>query len=218
MSASGGAAAGYVPPFRVAERTRLSGGAEARVGLGRVEVGARWEWLRDTTAAGEPASGPGDLRLGTRVRVVCVATVCGGLGWEAKLPNATDEGELGTDETDVIFGGTVTWTGEHVGAEVDAGLAVLGNPLRFANQDDVPLLRGRLRATLGPVTLAPGVSADLPTSRNPARIEAGGVVSAGSRWFAALEGAAGLTPAAADWRAVATVGWRGALPDAPSGE
>jgi hypothetical protein len=213
--ARAGVDAGLVPPFRAAERDRASAGVEARVALGRVELSAEWRWLRDATAAGEPASGPGDLRLGTRVRVACVGDVCGALGWEAKLPNAADEGELGTDETDVLVGATLAWTRDRYGAEVGGGLGILGNPLRFANQDDVPMLRGRFTVDVGPVTLAPAVSLDFATSRNPARMEAGGQVVAGSRWFAAVEGAGGLTAAAADWRAVATVGWRGGLP-APS--
>lgn len=212
-----------MPPFRAAERDRVSMGIEGFAALGRVQVRAGWSWLRDSSAAGAPASGPGDVRLGTAIAVARLqaggaGTVRLWAGWEAKLPNAADEGELGTDETDALFGGTVAWTRGGWDARLGVGLGILGNPHRFANQDDVPLLRARVERAVGPVRLAPWLDADLATSRNPARVQVGGEALAGERAFVVLGGAAGLTPAAPDWSVTAGLGWRAALPDGPAGE
>lgn len=223
IAARGGWEDGLVPPFRAAERDRFSMGAEGFAALGRVQIRGGWSWLRDASVAGAPMGGPGDVRLGTAVAVARVAPPGAGTlrlwaGWEAKLPNAADEGELGTDETDALFGGTVAWEGGGWDARVGVGLGILGNPHRFANQDDVPLVRARVERAVGPVRLAPWLKADLATSRNPARVQVGGEALAGGPVFVVLGGAAGLTPAAADWSVTAGLGWRPALPDGPAAE
>jgi hypothetical protein len=210
--------AGQVPPFRAAERDRLSFGAGGLVWLDRVQLSGATEWLRDDTAAGDPTSGWGDVRLGTVVRVADFRGFHPWIGWGVKLPDASDEDELGTDETDVSFGGGVLWAQGEVRIGVGAGLAVLGNPLRFANQDDVPMFRLDAAWGRGPVVLLPSAAFDLATSRNPARGEVGGGVRVGRSWFVDAGGAAGLTAAAADWRASVGVGWAAALPPAPAGE
>lgn len=204
---------GLVPPFRAGERDRMSVGAEASAWMaGRVQLRASGEWLRDTSAAGAPVSGFGDIRLGTVVDVVRVEGLRVYAGWEVKLPNARDEGDLGTDETDVLFGTTAAWSSGPFGARASVGLAVLGNPLRFANQDDVPMLRLALDGAWGMVHVSPLFAADLATSRNPARMEAGVDIGVGRALFGALQATAGITPAAADGRAGLVIGYRGALP------
>jgi len=209
----------FVPPFRAGARDRLALGLDNTVAFGdRVRLSVSGEWLRDTTDAGDPVAGFGDLRLGTTVRLASVGPVTGFLGWEGKMPNAADSGELGTDETDFLLGLGLLARHGHFSASGHAGLGILGNPLRFANQDDVPMLRGDLAYAPGPWRARAFVSADLATSRNPARMEAGGAARLGRSWFAEVEGAGGLSPAAADARVCLRLGLAAALPGTPPGE
>jgi hypothetical protein len=218
VGARGGYAAGLVPEFRSGARSRAQVGGQGEIFLAdRVRLSAEWSWLWDHAPALD-VSGPGDVRLGTAVRLWSGGGGTVGLGWEVKLPDAADEAELGTDETDVLFGAWGGWTSGPWSVGAAAGLGVYGNPLRFANQDDVPLARVE-------VAFAPGAwraelfgRVDVPTARNPARAEAGGLVRVGGRWFAEAEGAAGLTPAAADARVILRLGCRFPLPAAPGRE
>lgn len=216
---AGSYALGLVPPFRSSDRDRVAIGVESTGWIGpHVRLGIAWDWLVDFPPAAEPVSGPGDVRLATSVCALRTPLLSTGLGWAVKLPDADNREELGTDETDVDFG---AWLGVHRGAwsaTGSVGLAVLGNPLRFAEQDDVPHARlegawthDALRATLfGDVALA--------TTRNPLRAEAGGAFRFGRMLFGEAEVAAGLSPAAADARVTLRVGYRWALPRPPPGE
>lgn len=214
-----GFAPGGVPPFRAGERDRVSLEGEAGAWIGRrVEVRLSGGWLRDTSEAAGAVSGVSDLRLGTVVAIADLGdfTIFG--GWEAKMPNASDEGELGTDETDVLFGATARWARGPWTAQIDLGLGILGNPLRFANQDDVPMARAAVGREIGSIAIRPMVLADLATSRNPARVEAGLDVVAGKAFFGVVHLAAGLTPAAPDARVLIGVGLRSPLPGAGIGD
>lgn len=207
VSARVGWAPGLVPPFRSGARDRLAAGLDASGWLGgRVRLGLSWEWLVDDTVASTPVSGPGDVRIGTAVRLFGGGSGAAGLGWEAKLPNATNEDELGTDETDLLFGAWGRWHAGPWSAAAAVGLGVLGNPLRFANQDDVPLVRLEAGWKPGRFSARTFLEADLATPRNPDRVSLGGAVRFGERWFVEAEGAGGLTPAAADARLILRVG------------
>ena len=207
----------------MAARDRASGALGVTGVLGPVQVRARGDVLRDQTDDGEVVVGPGDLRLGTVVGSRFGHGFGAGLGWEVKLPDAADEGELGTDETDVILGGTFGWGSGPWWADCAFGLGILGNPLRFANQDDVPLLRaaGGWRGTRAEVTS--GVDAALATARNPARIEALVGAAYGGPVTVRLGTEIGLTPAAPDWGVMLGVGARfpfparDPLPETPAG-
>lgn len=223
VAAVGGVALGVVPPFRASARDRVEGGARARAWAGRwARVGLSGGWVRDAYASGKVLSGPGDLRWSTLILPLRRGGYALGLGWEAKMPNAGDDGEIGTDETDVLVGlsGTGDWAvGEgRLRAVVAAGLGVLGNPLRFANQDDVPLLRASAAYAKGRWAVAPRVDIDFATSRNPLRASAGASGRYGERVFVEVTGSAGLSPAAADASASIHVGWTGALPGPAPGE
>ncbi len=210
---------GLVPPFRSAPRDRSTFGVAASAWFGsRVRAQAEWNWLVDDTAAGAPVSGPGDVRLGTAVRVASTGPLRLGVGWEAKLPNAKNEDELGSDETDITLGVWARVDKGPVQAGLAMGLAVLGNPLRYANQDDVPMVLADVGARFGAWGFSAFGTAELPTALNPARVEAGGCVRAGERWFVEAEGAAGFTPAAADGRILLRLGVAGSLPDTGRGE
>lgn len=209
-------AAGYVPPFRAGARDRGSIGVDAIVGLAPFLVRARWEWLADVTAV-DTVSGPGDLRLGTVASIWRPGPFDVTLGWEAKLPNASDAGELGTDETDALFGASLGYARGPVAARLGVGLAILGNPLRFANQDDVPLVRADASWGRGPFALVGEAWADLPTSRNPPRAGGDLGVRYGTSWFGVARGGGGFSAAAADWRVGLSVGYAGTLPERRSG-
>ncbi len=215
--------AGLVPEFRTASRDRAAGALGVTGVLGPVQVRARGDVLRDATDDGDIVVGPGDLRLGTAVATRFGPGFGAGLGWEVKLPDAADEGELGTDETDVILGGTFGWGNGPWWAQGALGIGILGNPLRFANQDDVPLLRavGGWRAARAELTA--GVDAALATARNPARSEAHVGAAYGGAFTVRLGTEIGLTPAAPDWGVSLGVGARfpfpvqDPLPEAPAG-
>jgi hypothetical protein len=219
VSIHGVFAPGVVPEFRSAPRDRGALGVAASGWLGnRVRLAATWEWLFDQTSAAGTISGPGDVRLGTALRVGTVGVLRLGLGWEAKLPNARNEEELGTDETDITFG---AWGRADHGSfrgGLAVGLAVLGNPLRYANQDDVPLVSADGGLVHGEWGASAFCALALPTPLNPARAEVGTRVRFGGTWFVEAEGAAGLTPAAADGRVLLRLGMAGGLPYAPSRE
>ncbi len=202
---------GYVPPFRAGARDRGTAGLAGVMRVAPFEVHARWNWLSDTTPAGT-VSGPGDLSLGTVATLARPGPFDVTLGWDVKLPNAADEGELGTDETDVRFGASTGWRGGDFSARLGVGLAVLGNPLRFANQDDVPLVRAAGAWERGSLGIIGRFDADIPTARNPARVEGNVALRWGTRWYGLAHGGGGFVPAAADWHVGFAVGYAGTLP------
>lgn len=216
VSTGGEWAAGYVPPFRAGERDRGSVGVDGIVRLAPVTVRARWDWLVDAAPAGT-TSGPGDLRLGTVIGLTRSGPWEISLGWEAKLPNASDAGELGTDETDVLFGASGGYAAGPFAARVGVGLAVLGNPLRFANQDDVPMIRGDATWSRGPVAVIGKAALDVPTARNPTRASGDVAFRYGATWYGLVRGGGGFSAAAADWRVGLAVGYAGTLPVPRSG-
>lgn len=184
----------------------------ASVRFAPVELRASWGWLVDSSVAGGVVHGPGDLRLGTVVTLAHPGNFDFTAGWEVKLPNAADEGELGTDETDMSFGATAGWRRGELEARLGVGLAVLGNPLRFANQDDVPMARASLGWSRGGWAVIGRASVDAPTARNPIRSEGDVALRMGKRWFGVVHGGGGFAPASADWHAGLGVGFASALP------
>ena len=217
VQTTAGWSTGFVPHFRAGARDRGAAGVDARVHIAPFDVRARWDWIVDHTPAGGFVHGPGDLRLGTLATVARPGAFDFTLGWEVKLPNARDEDEIGTDETDVSFGGTAGWRGGALHARVGVGLAVLGNPLRFANQDDVPLARAELGWTRPPFAVVGRASAELPTARNPVRAGGDVAVRWGERWHIVVHGGGGFAPASADWQVGMAVGYAGPLPVARPG-
>ncbi len=210
---------GFVPPFRAGSRDRLAFGVGGRwMPDARVQLSAGFDGLWDRSA-GATELGPGDVQLGAAVWLVDPGPVRLWLGFAAKLPDAKDEGELGTDETDVTFGGAAELHAGDWRALVGAGLGVWGNPLRFANQDDVPELRATfcwkpLPSVAGGMTF----NGDVGTERNPARLTAGAWVRGSlplgrspgaSRGFIEIAGGAGFTPAAPDGIVALSAGFGG---------
>ena len=205
-----GLSQGAVPVFRAAERDRLSATVVAGWRVAKpVHLDLRVSGLQDRYASGARQTGWGDIRLGTGLSLWEGGGQMEpgfGLGWQAKLPNAQDEGELGTDETDFRVVGHLAMGGTTRVAIV-GGLDILGNPLRFANQDDVPLSWLQVTHGLGPLSLSSRIGGGWATSRNPARHELDFAVEGSCPWRMGAEGVLGLTPAAPDWGVRLWVGW-----------
>jgi hypothetical protein len=200
---------GLVPPFRATSRDRTSLGFDGLWSpVPAIRLGLQVDALRDALPSGDVLMGVGDLRLSTLVRLIDDPLDVG-VGWRVKLPNAKDEGELGTDETDADLLVALGMAAGPVTLGLDAGLAIRGNPLRFANQDDVPFLWVSGHVPAGPVRLSGRAGGDAPTARNPARGTAAFGAEFGDVVMVGAELQAGLTPAAPDWGARL---WVGAAP------
>jgi hypothetical protein len=238
LSLGASTARDVVPPFRAGERHRSSLLAAATWRLTRApgdpfppEAGPpkggnprdevlfdlQAEFLRDAWPDGDSLSGPGDLQLGalathTRLRGPGREGLGFSWGFRVKLPNARDQGELGTDETDVVLLGGLAGALGPIDGSLLGGLAILGNPLRYTDQDDVPFVSLGVRwdgARL-PVNLVPKgrISRAFRTTRNPPRGEASLGFEAGDRWWVEVEGGVGLDPASAASRVQVGLGWR----------
>jgi len=164
----------------------------------RVELDLSWAWLADSLPSGDATSGPGDVRLGVSVDHSLGALELGG-GWKVKLPNARDEGELGSDETDVQLLATIGRRWAHLSIRASAGLDIRGDPIRFANQDDIPQVWLSTVGQRNHWHLSGRVGGDLQTARSPARLEAASGLVWAAGWLVGTELSAGLTPAAPDW-------------------
>lgn len=202
---------GGTPLFRAAERDRLETGlavawrVHQRVGLDlRVDGGADW------TALGRSHVGPGALSLATRLLVLTqdAAPLDLELAWQATLPWSFDAGASGTDELDSTLLGAL---GRDVGdLRLDGilGLGIVGDPLRPASQDDLPLAwaSARWRTPVG--DLQARVGGAVATARNPARLQAlAGFERRGPLLLGAQAGV-GLTPASPDWSLRLWTGWQ----------
>lgn len=199
-----------VPPFRAGSRDRLRGELEAWAWLHTtVRLDARLDLRADRFPSGLRRAGPGDLRLGVLVRPLRGregASEALALGWLAKLPNAEDEGELGTDETDVTVWGEGRLRRGPWSVGGRAGLAILGHPLLVASQDDVPLTWASAGWGDGQAGLVAEVGGAWRTPRNPARMEARLRGELGCPWLLQTDLGLGLTPAAPRWSAGVALG------------
>lgn len=214
---------GVIPVFRAGSRDRLRASVEAVwAPVDPVALDLRYDGIQDRHPDGTVVTGSGDLELGTTVRLWRGTWGPGrspeawavGLAWRAKLPNAQDDGEIGTDETDVAMTLLAEAQAGRFRPFLGGGLAILGNPLRYTDQDDVPFLQvgmrwsdGEDRAVLP--DLRAGVDWGFSTTRNPARGEGAVALEWGRRWRLGVEGGGGLTPAAADARVRLFLGMAG---------
>ena len=196
-----------VLPFRAGPRTRSESRTEVRWSPSpSVQLDARWGWLWDEMPAGHSVNGAGDVHLGVHA-VAWSGPVDLGFAWQVKLPNAKDESELGSDETDSTVAGTVGWIHEHWSVQGTAGVQISGDPIRFANQDDAALMRLHVSGKSGNVLWGTHVGGTLGTSRNPARMTVDFEGEKGCRVRAGGRATKGLTPAAPSWAAYGWVGF-----------
>ncbi len=180
IGVNAGQTLGTIPPFYEEERDVGHLGVSGRWAPSEVlSVSARYEALRAVFSDGTVVMGSGDLRLGTAVRAWAGTQAAPQvwLWWEAKLPNASDfTGDdprqnvygLGSDETDVSVGAGLRWALEPVTVDAVAGLAILGDPWSFANQDDAVVGWVSAVSPLGPVEILARVGGRLPSPKNPA--------------------------------------------------
>ena len=133
------------------------------------------------------------------------------LGWRAALPLLPASGEADITPLARLSARSPARPGAELTATV--GLAILGDPLRPASQDDVPLSWLSAAWPLqpeAPWVLRGRLGGGWPSARSPARMNAAlGLGWQGGRGLSAgAEGAAGLTPAAADLTVGLWAGWQ----------
>ncbi len=208
-----------IPAFRAGPRDRYAAGVEGRwYPAQRVLLDLSWAGLMDQHPDGHRVVGSGDLELGCAVRLPVAeaararASDAGrrgpafGIGWRVKLPNAADEGELGSDETDVALLASAATDLGPLRGWVGGGLAILGDPLLLAAQDDLAFLQGGLSwepssAPAWAPRTGLQLGAALPSPSNPLRAELGGSLGWGRRWSPRLGFGVGLSAAAPTWSA-----------------
>jgi hypothetical protein len=196
-----------IPPFRAAPRERTQAVVRGHwMPDERVRLDASWSWLRDKLPSGVTPQGPGDVRLGAHA-VVWEAPVALGLGWLVKLPNAADEGEIGTDETDATVLGTFAVPLRGVELSGGGGIVIQGDPIRFANQDDAGLVLIGVSGEVGGFHLYSQAGGTLESARNPVRMSThfGGKI--GCPVQLGLDLQVGLSPAAPALGGGLWVGW-----------
>lgn len=210
---------GAFPPFFAEERDARRdewhvGVVDASLGMGganRLRMQAGWQ--RVSGEDGEEASGIEDLRLTFSGRLPMRLPFDLGLSLGAKLPNASEEERLGTDQTDLMLRVTASGARERRGWAAAAGLGILGHPTRPATQDDVIWLGGCAWFQAGsgaiPVRLL-AEATGITTSRyfNDARtFRAGVLLGAPGRWGVHLMARRGLTSVSERWGAEAGITW-----------
>lgn len=214
----GGWLSDLVPAFRASERDRLVGELQLEwTPEPLITVWTTGAVHHELAGAGPTWTGLDAVSVGTRLRPLRqpAAVVDLGLVWRATLPVSWDQGALGSDETDVVLLGELGRSLGRVRVDAAAGLAILGNPLRFANQDDVPLIWLTGRYDPGPLSTHLRIGGDVHTPRSPDRLQAVVGVETRCPLLAGAEAGAGLSPAAADWSGRAWLGWAWGCRDRP---
>ncbi len=132
------------------------------------------------------------------------------LRWGVKLPNASDESGLGTDETDV-YGSIIVSEALGGKSRLDAnlGLAILGDPTEVRQQNDVFAYGASLTRILSKDTV---LLMEVTGTSGKGHAPPQSVARLGFKWFTRGEfhffaaGLAGLTSLSPDWGALVGVG------------
>jgi len=123
---------------------------EGTLGVGpHAEVSASYELLWfDPADGGDDAYESGDLRLWTKLSLFPAWISGASLRFGVKLPNASEDRGLGTDETDFFLAGLYDLHFGQACLSLNAGLGLVGSTERNQSQDDVFTWGAALR---GPV-------------------------------------------------------------------
>jgi hypothetical protein len=113
-----------------------------RLGFGRAELsvgGAAWQSFSPDSEALDDQSEVGDLSFWVSVNALRQRRSRPALGFAlgAKLPNASDESGLGTDEADTFFALLLGHASRDFEWRLNLGLAILGDPAAGASQEDL---------------------------------------------------------------------------------
>jgi len=82
----------------------------------------------------------GDVLIRSRLAFLNLHDYFCSLGVNVKLPNASDDKGLGTDETDIYVLALISKAYGKVGMDLSAGLGILGDPRKNADQKDVAVV------------------------------------------------------------------------------
>lgn len=197
-----------VPPFQAAARDELRWGLTSHYApADPVSLRIRYDRIRATWADGTVEQGSGDMEVGSAGRMLTLAGVEIWLDWVVKLPNADNTTRLGSDETDFTSSLMLRYDVDRWWVQASGGMAILGNPLMFANQDDAAVMYLSGGGPAGPLDWHLRGGGRLVSSKNPSVFRAAGGLAWDSTWFiAGVEGGLGLTPAAPDFQAVLWLG------------
>ena len=111
----------------------LGTGGEARLRFGVQQV---------EEEGGLEKTGIQDARLTFAYQIPSGPTLTVAAALDVKLPNASDVERLGTDQTDVLFSASLGHREKKWGWAGQAGLGILGHPLKPGTQDDVLVFGG----------------------------------------------------------------------------
>ncbi len=176
---------GAHPPFHADDSDRARDAWHASLvdvayGVGRgAEVRVQGGVQGFDPEEGDSTWGIEDLRL-SFAHQISFRKVAAAIGFGVKLPNASDEDLLGTDETDVFLTGSAGGRGERWAWAAEAGLGILGHPEADATQDDVLVFGAAAWRRFGGDRAAAGPEAVGPEAVGPEASGPGG-------WLATLE-------------------------------
>ncbi len=153
---------------------------------------------------GLKGTGVQDAHLSFTYQLPMGRRVASALRFGVKLPNAPDDERLGTDQTDVFLLGALGRAAGRWGWAGNAGLGILGHPLRAGDQDDVLVLGASAwrRLSEGPsrVTFLTEVHGTAASRfGNDFRIARAGFRFAAGVATIDLSARAGLTSPSEDW-------------------
>lgn len=196
----------FAPLFRAAEVDRY-----------RLALGGRYAPHNRILLYGHlPLDGsqPGDASVGVRAALWQQRESQAGIAWWSTIPlNSLDRGAPDGDELGVTIAVHAGAAMGPLSATALVGMAIRGDPLRTASQDDLPLSWAQVVWPVRRCQLQARLGGTWATARNPARVTAvGGAnwpITPG--WTLGLEAGAGLTPAAPNWSSRLWVGWRPAV-------
>ncbi|MEZ4484627.1 MAG: transporter [Syntrophotaleaceae bacterium] len=187
---------------RVAELPSLS----VNLGLGeRVEAQLQYSYLYLREEGQSSNWGSGDLTIGLKVRLwqESLRIPALALRLAAKLPNADDEDDFGTDEADIFIDLLATRNFPLFSTYANLGLAILGDPRPHSKgQDDAVRYALGIRAPLVDSQLAgllsiEGMEGD--DSLNSRCAVRGGLQWQLGAWLWDLGGSVGLTSKSENW-------------------